>query len=155
MSDMPVWVNAVMMRQRRKATTMRNSGRIASVMLLLLTTAACSDTADTFPLNDAARQIGKLRVAFVRQGIDRGPVTITMPDGEILTGPYRVARSGFVGMAFAGGQSATAMAFGDGAVQFVASGPRTEILCRGTASVGGHGNGECQTDGGAVWAISY
>jgi hypothetical protein len=41
---------------------------------------------------------------------------------------------------FAGG-----IAIGDGPVQFVARGPKTEILCRRTSTPMGHGNGECQT----------
>ncbi len=117
--------------------------------------AACTDSADVFPLNEAAHKIGSPTISFVRQGIDRGPVTITMPDGEVLQGYYRVARGGGAAMAFSGGQTATAIGFGDGAVQFVAKGPKTEMLCRGTSSIGGHGNGQCQTFEGAVWAVSY
>jgi hypothetical protein len=62
--------------------------------------AGCADTADTFPLNDAARKIGRPKVEFVRTGIGRGPITITMPDGEVLTGTWRVAFDGAVGMGF-------------------------------------------------------
>ena len=46
----------------------------------------CAATADTFPLNDAAKRLGPVHVSFVRNGIGRGPVTIMMPDGEVLTG---------------------------------------------------------------------
>jgi hypothetical protein len=134
---------------------MGKSWRFTASLMTLLALGACADAADTFPMNAEARKIGRLQLDFVRQGIDRGPVSITMPDQERLTGYYRVNRSGFVGMAFAGGQSASAIGFGDGAVQFVAHGPRTEMLCRGTTSAFGHGNGECQTVEGAVWAISW
>jgi hypothetical protein len=41
----------------------------------------------------------------------------------------------------------------DGPVQFVARGPKTQMLCRGMSNPMGHGNGECQTYDGAVWAI--
>ena len=91
----------------------------------------------------------------MRTGIGRGPVTITMGDGEVLKGQYRVANSSAQGFAFAGGQSASALVIGDGPVQFVASGPKTQMLCRGTSSALGHGNGQCQTFEGAVWAISW
>lgn len=115
----------------------------------------CADTADTFPLNAAAKQIGVLKINFERTGVARGPITITMPDGEILKGEYRVAFGGGAGMAFSGANSATALVITDGPVQFVASGPKTQILCRGTSSAMGHGNGQCQTYEGAVWAVSW
>jgi len=78
-----------------------------------------------------------------------------MPTGEVLKGHYNVARDGGLAMAFSGGKTATAIGIGSGGVQFVARGPSTEILCRGSVSIGGHGNGECQTVEGAVWAVSY
>jgi hypothetical protein len=106
-------------------------------------------------MNEAAHRIGDPKIEFVRQGIDQGPVTITMPGGEVLHGHYHVARNGAVGMAFSGGQTATAIAMGDGGVQFVARGPSTELLCSGSGSFGGHGSGQCQNVEGAVWAISY
>ena len=99
--------------------------------------------------------IGNPEISFVREGIDQGPVKAVMPDGEVLHGYYRVARSGDLAMAFSGGQTATAIAMGDGGVQFVLRGPQTEILCRGSVSFNGHGNGECQNVQGAVWAVSY
>jgi hypothetical protein len=115
----------------------------------------CADSADVFPENSAARQIGSPRIDFVREGIDRGPVTATMPDGEVLTGTYRVNRSGFLGAGFAGAHAVSVMGVGDGGVQFVARGPRTALLCRGTTGIGGHGSGECETEEGALWAVSW
>ena len=41
-------------------------------------------------------------------------------------------------VAFSGGQTATAIGEGGGGVQFVLRGPRTEMLCRGSVSFGGH-----------------
>jgi hypothetical protein len=96
---------------------------------------ACTSTADVFPLNDAAHKIGDPKVEFVRQGTDSGPVTITMPGGEVLKGYYNVARSGSMAMAFSGGQTATALGLGAGGVQFVARGSITEMLCRGSVSI--------------------
>lgn len=116
---------------------------------------ACTSSADVFPLNPKAQVIGDPQISFVREGIDRGPVKAVMPSGEQLQGYYRVARSGDVAMAFSGGQTATAIGMGEGGVQFVLRGPQTEMLCRGSVSLGGHGNGECQTVDGAVWAVSY
>lgn len=116
---------------------------------------ACTDTADTFPLNDAAKKLGPVRVSFERTGIGSGPVTITMADGEQLKGRYRVAFGGGQAFGFSGGQTASALVISDGPVQFVATGPKTQMLCRGTSSTMGHGNGQCQTYGGALWAVSW
>ena len=65
--------------------------RIAVCLALFGLLSGCADTADTFPLNDTARNLGPMHVTFVRTGMARGPVTITMADGEILKGEYRVA----------------------------------------------------------------
>lgn len=123
--------------------------------LALLTLAACTDTADVFPLNAAAQRMGPVKATFVRTGAGRGPVTIAMADGEELKGEYRVAFGGSTAMAFSGSRSATALVITDGPVQFVATGPKTQMLCRGTSSTMGHGNGECQTFDGALWTISW
>lgn len=128
--------------------------RAMVVALLAMALCACTDYADVFPLNDAARRIGTPRLMFTRTG-DRGPVAVTMPDGEALSGTYRVNRRGFVGMAFSGTRSATALGFAGGSVQFVANGPRTQMLCRGDGGGFGHGSGECETVAGALWAVSW
>ena len=125
------------------------------IVASLIGLAGCTDTADVFPLNDAAKQMGKPRVEFIRTAVGRGPITITMPEGEVLTGTWRVAFGGAIGMGSSGGKSATAIIIGDGNVQFVASGPKTDVLCRGTSSPFGHGTGECQTYEGALWAVSW
>lgn len=125
----------------------------AALAALLLT--RCTDTADTFPLNDAAKRLGSLKAEFVRTGTGQGPVTITIADGEVLKGHYRVAFGGTQGFGFSGSQTASALVITDGPVQFVASGPKTQILCRGTSSTFGHGNGECQTYDGALWSVSW
>jgi hypothetical protein len=115
----------------------------------------CTDTADMFPLNAPAQHLGPVKASFVRTGIGRGPITITMADGEDLKGEYRVAFASSAGMAFSGTRSSSALLISDGPVQFVATGPKTQMLCRGTSSTMGHGNGECQTYDGAMWAISW
>jgi hypothetical protein len=42
-------------------------------------------------MNAAAQRLGPVKATFIRTGTGRGPVTITMADGEVLTGEYRVA----------------------------------------------------------------
>ena len=129
--------------------------KAALALVVLVVLGGCTDTVDTFPMNDAARQRGPLRASFVRTGIGRGPVTITMADGEVLTGEYRVAFGGGSAFAFSGSRSASALVITDGPVQFVATGPRTQMLCRGISTTMGHGQGQCQTYEGAVWAVSW
>jgi hypothetical protein len=129
--------------------------KAATILVLLVALNGCTDTADTFPMNAAAQRLGPIKASFVRTGVGRGPVTITMADGEVLTGEYRVAFGSSVGTAFSGTKSASAIVISDGPVQFVATGPRTQILCRGTSTAMGHGNGECQTYDGAVWTVSW
>ncbi len=124
---------------------------IAALVLL----AGCTDTADTFPLNDAAKQLGPIQVSYERTGVGQGPVVITMADGEVLKGHYRVAFGGDEAFGFSGGQTASALVITGGPVQFVATGPKTQILCRGSSSTMGHGSGECQTYDGALWAVSW
>jgi hypothetical protein len=123
---------------------MREHVKRAVALGLVALLPACQDTADTFPLNPAARQIGTPKVSFVRTGIGRGPVTITMPDGEVLTGEYRVAFGGGEAFTFAGGQTASTLLMADGSVQFVATGPKTQVLCRGTSSPWGMATGNAR-----------
>jgi hypothetical protein len=130
----------------------------ALAVALLIGSAGCTartDTADVFPMNAAAQWLGPVQASFVRTGTGRGPVTFTMADGEVVAGEYRVAFGGSVGTTFSGAWSASAIVIRDGPVQFVARGPKTQMLCRGTSNPMGHGNGECQTYEGAVWALSW
>ena len=126
-----------------------------AVALSLLAVTGCAGTVDTFPVNAQAKALGPLRATFTRTGVGSGPVEITMADGEVLRGTYRVAFGSAQGFGFSGTHSATALVITDGPVQFVATGPKTQLLCRGTSSTMGHGNGQCQNYDGAVWAISW
>ena len=128
---------------------------LAMLIVSLLTLGACSDTADVFPLNPVAQHLGPVKASFVRTGVGRGPITITMADGEELKGEYRVASAAQSEWHFPELIQVPLLIIGDGPVQFVATGPRTQMLCRGTSSTMGHGNGECQTYEGALWAISW
>jgi hypothetical protein len=128
---------------------------LLAILPTLFALLGCADTADTFPLNAAAKQLGPVKVTFERTGVGRGPVTITMADGEVLTGEYRVAFGTSAAFAFSGAHSASALLIGDGPVQFVATGPKTQVLCRGSSTTMGHGSGQCQTYDGAVWAVSW
>ena len=150
----------VLPRARTLRTTRHQPGRAGEAMKKLVIViaafaAGCAGTVDTFPLNEAAKNLGPIKATFVRTGVGQGPVTITMADGEVLKGEYRVAFGTAQGFAFSGSHSASALVITDGPVQFVVTGPKTQLLCRGTSSTMGHGNGQCQTYDGAVWAMSW
>jgi hypothetical protein len=126
-----------------------------ALLVMLAALGGCAGTVDTFPMNEGAKALGPIKASFVRTGMGSGPVTITMADGETLKGTYRVAFGGGEAFAFSGVHTATALVITGGPVQFVATGPKTQLLCRGTSSTMGHGNGQCQNYEGAVWAISW
>ena len=133
----------------------RRLAKAAVAVWALIALAACSTTASTFPLNDAAQRLGPIRVEFVRSAAGRGPVTITMADGEVLRGGYRVAFGTVDDFGFGRRSSASDLVITNGPVLFVANGPRTQILCRGNSSTMGLGSGQCQTYQGAVWGMSW
>ncbi len=122
--------------------------RIIIIITLGAMSAACSDTGRSFPLDDTSLAAGTPTFEFVRQGLGRGPVTVTMPDGEVLKGEYQVTNNDAVGVGFAGGHVATAIASGSGRpVAVNAVGPRGTILtCDGALDIGGHGTLVCQTN---------
>jgi hypothetical protein len=117
--------------------------------------AACSDTGRSFPLDDASLAAGVPTFEFVRQGLSHGPVTVTMPDGEILKGEYQVTNNDAVAVGFAGKQVATAVASGSGRpVAVNATGTRGTILtCDGALDIGGHGTLVCQTNHGTKYRV--
>lgn len=110
---------------------------------------ACTDRARMYPMDEAAIRMGTVTVDFVRQGMGHGPVTMTMPDGEVLQGEYQITENAAVGMGFSGLRSSTAVAFGSGRrVVISAVGGRGTISnCEGTVDIGGHGSGICDIRG--------
>jgi hypothetical protein len=131
--------------------------RIIIVVVAAGLCAGCADQARIYLLDPAAMQAGTPKIEFVRQGLGRGPVTVTMPDGEILRGEYQVTENAAVGFGFAGGRTATAIGYGSGRpVVISATGDRGTILnCEGTADVGGHGSGICQTSQGHRYRVMF
>ena len=80
---------------------------------------------------------------------------ITMADGEVLKGEYRVAFGGGTAMAFAGTRLGVRHGHYRRSCAIRGDRAKTQVLCRGNSSTMGHGNGECQTYDGAVWAVSW
>jgi hypothetical protein len=131
-------------------------GRIAALIALGALLAACTDTADLSPMNEAANQAGTPSFEF-RRGLPYGPVKVTMADGEVLNGRFRVMDNSTVGVGFAGGVTATAVGFGGNRIVFIsARGDRgTSINCQGAADFGGHGGGVCETNHGARYQVMF
>jgi hypothetical protein len=118
--------------------------------------ASCTDTGRIFPMDEAAMKVGQPTFQFVRQGLGHGPVTVTMPDGEILQGEYQVTENAAIGVGFAGSHTATALAMGSNRHTVVsANGPKTIMNCDATADLGGHGSGVCETNQGAHYRIMF
>jgi hypothetical protein len=99
---------------------------------------------------------GTPTIEFVRRGLDSGPVTVTMPDGEILHGEYQVTENAAIGFAMSGARTATAVGSGGSAVAISATGDRGTIMnCDATADIGGHGSGICQTNHGTRYRVMF
>jgi hypothetical protein len=124
--------------------------RFIAALALAELCGGCADQARVYPLDEAAMQAGVPKIEFVRSGLGSGPVTITMPDGEVLQGEYQVTENAAIGMGFSGGRSATAIGYGSGRPVVVnAVGNRGTIMnCEGALDIGGHGSLICQTGRG-------
>ena len=107
-----------------------------------------------FPANSEAQAAGVPKIQYTSTGLGRGPVTVTMPDGEVLTGQFEVAQGGASATAF-GPHGTTSSAFamsGGGNFYAAATAPHTSIICEGNVSFG-HGGGICRTTAGAIFQI--
>jgi hypothetical protein len=130
--------------------------KLVAAMLGLAVLSGCADSARIFPMDDAALALGTPKLDFVRQGIGRGPVTVTMPDGEMLAGEYQITENAAIGVGIAGARVATAVGYGSNRhVVIGANGPRTILNCDGTADIGGHGSGVCETNHGAHYRVMF
>jgi hypothetical protein len=126
---------------------------IAAIAMML---AGCTIEARVFPLDAPTMAAGTPKIEFVRQGAQNGPVTVTMPDGEILKGEFQVTENASVGFGFAGSQTFSTVGFGSGrAVVASATGPRTVMNCEGTADIGSHGSVICQTSQGNKYRVMF
>ena len=133
--------------------------------LVLAALAGCAREADMVPLNDAANAAGVPKLNATLYGTGYGPATITMPDGEILSGHYRLAIGGAssVGYATASGSGGTEFVSSSASVipmqspfTLQATGNRgTSIVCQGSAGGLGHGEGVCMTNHGARYQMMF
>ena len=72
------------------------------VLIAAFCLTACAAEGRVFPLNDTASSGPMPVVSFVKQGLGRGPITVTMPDGTVLRGEYQVTENTALGFGFAG-----------------------------------------------------
>jgi hypothetical protein len=126
-------------------------------ILAIVLLSGCADQARVYPMDDAAMRSGAPTFEFVRQGLGHGPVTVTMPDGEILHGEYQITENAAIGVGFSGGRTTTAIGYGGGRpVVISATGERGTILnCEGAASIGGHGSAVCKTNHDATYRVMF
>jgi hypothetical protein len=128
----------------------------------------CASTPSAFPANEKARVAGNLRIKIVRYGTTSGPVTVWMPDGEVLQGRWSVIVGGAVGFGstyasvygsggFASGSGFhSAMAVGLSAPGVAdAVGPSGRTVHCEVMSSGAHGNGACETSDGALYRVQF
>jgi hypothetical protein len=127
------------------------------ILLLFCLLAGCMGSGTVYPINDQAIQQGTPKIEFMRYGIGRGPVTITMSNGEVLKGEYRTISNVGMGFGFSGGRTATAVGFGGGSpVAVSAVGDHgTAMMCQGAADIGGHGMVDCETNSGARYRLMF
>jgi hypothetical protein len=93
-----------------------------------LALAGCARSADVVPLNDAANTAGIPKIDLKLYCTGYSPVTVTMPDGEVLTGHYELTLGGAVATGFGTAVSPgrTAVATGSSAVPR----PRDRSICK-------------------------
>jgi hypothetical protein len=106
--------------------------------------------ADMVPANDAAEAAGIPKIGLVLYGTGYGSATVTMPDGDVLNGHYRLAVGGAVatGFGITSGPRGTAFASSSSGVtpmqnpftlQAAGRGGST-MTCEGSAGGLGHGD---------------
>lgn len=146
-------------------------GWVAIAALMALPLGACETTvgATLYPANDQAQQIGMLHGSFVTVGSGHGPLTLVMPDGEVLNGTYSTIPGGsssfgsLYASVYGTGGYASGSGFGSAfsipnASQGMADagGPRTTLHCEYVVSnLSGHGTGACRTTQGALFRLQY
>jgi hypothetical protein len=105
------------------------------------------------PMNQAAQQVGVPMFHYIKTASDAGPVTVTMPDMEVLDGSWQVisTTTSTVRLNSQGAVVGTAVTPSSmGSFFASAVGPRTTLTCHGVTAAG-HGGGICQTPAGAMY----
>ena len=122
-----------------------------------LTLAACAESANTYPVNQAAFQIGLINIQFTTYGTGSGPITATLPNGEILKGNYAVTDDGtFSVIADRFGTASAYSTSGGKPVEADATDGKVTLSCALRVSFGGHGGGACGLEPtGAIYRTTF
>lgn len=139
-------------------------------LALAIGLSGCAETAQLYPANDAAHAMGPLKADLRRTGTNSGPISITLPDGEILSGRYSVNEGGSTNFGhlytsvYGTGGNASASSFGssfmipnsgEGAADLIGASGMT-AHCEFVANLlSAHGNGACQLSNGATYRVQF
>ena len=140
--------------------------RLAVFVVLSATLlAACARDGTMIPI-DANDPPGVPRLDMTLYGTGYGPATITMPDGEILRGNYRLAVGGTSttvvgavadnnGNTVVGSGSGTSVSLQNPFTLQAVGDHGTSMVCRGSAGGLGHGDAVCHTNHGARYQMMF
>jgi hypothetical protein len=120
--------------------------------------AGCTDYARLSPADPAATQAGTPKIEFEWHGLGRGPVTVTMPDGEILHGEYQITENAAGGgVSIPGMQIGGTVAYGSSRHVVISanSDGGTIINCDGATDTAGRGSGTCETSRGYKYRVTF
>lgn len=135
------------------------------MLLVALCIAGCGRVVDMVPLNDVATAAGSPKMDMTLYGTGYGPATVTMPNGEVLNGHYRLAIGGAVTTGYATAYTPKGSAVATGSAvstpmnnpfMLQAAGAHgTSITCQGSAGGMGHGDAVCTTNEGAQYQMMF
>jgi hypothetical protein len=150
--------------------------RIIAAGIIAALVSACQMGATLYPINDEARSMRLLHATYTARGIGAGPVTVQLPSGEVLTGEYRIIRSGDISFQLATARSTAAAKSGRQAALASSSATSTAFSIpagangmavlygdRGTSAdcalvmdtLSGKGAGTCELSNGAIYRIVW
>lgn len=144
--------------------------RFVMVSAFAALAAGCAGTVTLYPANEVAQKTGVITAEITKYGVGSGPIKLSMPDGEILTGQYTVMVGGSTayGSVFASayGPGGMATANGTGMTMDIpnssngvanAAGPKgTTAYCEfQNNNMAGHGFGACKISNGALYRMQY
>lgn len=140
--------------------------RLAFALFMGLAFSGCSREATLYPEGITTGSTGALKAKFTDSGMGKGPIEVTMPDGEVLKGEFSTTDTSSYGFSsgFASAGRTTAIASGSssaipGSMPGIvnAIGPNgTSIRCEYLVNTfSGSGNGRCETNKGAVYALHF
>jgi hypothetical protein len=147
--------------------------RMAHAFIVLAGLGLCgcvSRAPQLYPDNDSARATGPLVGDMLGHGGGAGTFSLTMPDGEVLSGRYSITFGGSTsfgqtfGTAYGTGGFATGSAFSEGiGISNSGVGMADMIGPKGTTAHcefannnwTGHGNGLCRISTGQIYRMQY